>query len=298
MAIALAVARHGSIRSAARELVLAASVVSRRLQSFEDGLGVSLFERRPSGVKLTEAGAEFLPEARRLLDAMRVITSRARDAGSAKIGRLAIGTYLSASKGLFRNALVRFMEQNRGVRIYAREGSRRALLLAVRRGEVDVAILVSPTDENGLEQMSLWKLDCMIAVPTSHALAQNESVQWSQLSEETFLITRQGAGPEVRAMVEALLPQGHSARFIEQDVGREAMVNLVGTGLGVAVLAESASGVTYPDVVFKPIGDADRPTRIEAAAYWDPKRDNPALRRFLALLRASQEPGSPGGGSG
>lgn len=223
MAIALAVARHGSIRSAARELGLAASVVSRRLQSFEDGLGVSLFERRPSGVKLTEPGAEFLPDARGLLDAMKAIASRARDAGSAKIGRLAIGTYLSASKGLYRDALVRFMEQNRGVRIYAREGSRRDLLLAVRRGEVDVAILVSPTEESGLEQMPLWQLACMLAVPTSHVLAQKESVQWTQLSEEAFLITRQGAGPEVRTLVGALLPAPHRCRARSSPYRRVAV---------------------------------------------------------------------------
>jgi DNA-binding transcriptional LysR family regulator len=298
MSAALAAARHGSIRSAARELGLAPSVVSRRLREFEDGLGVSLFERRASGLKLTEAGAEFLPDVRRVLDAMTAIASLARDAGSAKIGRLTIGTYLSASKGLYRDALVRFMEQNRGIRIYAREGSREDLLLALRRGEIDLAILVSPSVEIGLEQMPLWRLTCMIALPTKHVLTKKASVRWDELREEAFLITRQGAGPEARAMVGALLPAGHSAQFVEHDVGREAIFNLVGAGLGVAVLAESASGATYPDVVFKPIGDDDGPTRIEAAAYWDPKRDNPALRRFLSLLRTTQEPASRGGDSG
>lgn len=288
MTIALAVARHRSIRSAARELGLGPSVISRRLHSFEDGLGVSLFERRPSGVKLTEAGAEFLPDAGRLLDEVQAVASRARDAGSAKVGRLAIGTYLSASKGLYRDALVRFMEQNRGVRIYAREGSRKNLLLAVRRGEVDVAILVSPSVETGLDQMPLWRLACMIALPKNHALALNEFVRWTDLTNEAFLVTPQGAGEEVRSLAGALLPHGHSAHFVEQNVGREAMFNLVGTGLGVAVLAESASGASYPGVVFRPVGDEVGPTMVEAAAYWDPKRDNPALRRFLAQLRASQ----------
>jgi DNA-binding transcriptional LysR family regulator len=66
------------------------------------------------------------------------------------------------------------------------------------------------------------------------------------------------------------------------------MFNLVGAGFGVAVLAESASGASYPGVVFRPVGDQTGPTMVEAAAYWDPKRDNPALRKFLAQLRASQ----------
>jgi DNA-binding transcriptional LysR family regulator len=296
MTIAIAVARHGSVRSAARELGLAASIVSRRLRAFEDGLGVSLFERRASGVKPTEAGAEFLPNARRLLDEIMAIAERAREAGSAKVGRLAIGTYLSASKGLLRDALVRFMEQNPGVRISLLEGGQDDLLLAVRHGDVDVVLLVSPTPESGLDQMPLWKLVCMIALPTDHGLADKEFVQWSELANEAFLVPRRGAGPEVQAMVTALLPSGHRARFVEQDVGREAMFNLVGAGLGIAVVAEWASGVTYPDVVFRPIGDGSGPTTVEVAANWDHKRDNPALRRFLALLRASQDSALRSGG--
>jgi DNA-binding transcriptional LysR family regulator len=71
------------------------------------------------------------------------------------------------------------------------------------------------------------------------------------------------------------------------------MFNLVGAGFGVAVLAESASGASYPGVVFRPVGNETGPTMVEAAAYWDPKRDNPALRRFLAQLRASQGSRTP-----
>jgi hypothetical protein len=51
-------------------------------------------------------------------------------------------------------------------------------------------------------------------------------------------------------------------------------------------------------VVFKPLLNGNEPTTVEAAAYWDPKRDNPVLRRFLALLRANQAPGSRGGNGG
>jgi hypothetical protein len=39
------------------------------------------------------------------------------------------------------------------------------------------------------------------------------------------------------------------ARFAAHDVGRDGMFNLVGTGLGVAVLAESASGASLSPVV-------------------------------------------------
>jgi DNA-binding transcriptional LysR family regulator len=190
-----------------------------------------------------------------------------------------------------------FARQNRGVGIWLREGIREELLTAVRRGEVDLALLLGPTDEPGLDRLGLWQEAGMVALPAEHTLASRPMVLWSELVAETFIIARRGSGPEARKKVEALLPSGHKARFVEQDVGREAMFNLVGTGLGVAVLAESASGASYPGVAFRLVGDDAGPTMVEAAAYWDPRRDNPVLRRFLSLLRAHHAAGSRDGGA-
>ncbi len=288
MMLAVVVARTGSLRLAAREVGLPASAVSRRLRALEEGLGVSLFERRSSGMKPTAAGEDFLAEAERLLGGAQSAVARAREAGAAAAGRLEIGTYFSASTGRFRKALMGFARQNRGVGIWLREGSRDELLTAVRRGEVDLALLLGPMEEPGLDRLCLWQEAGMVALPEEHTLVSRPMVFWSDLVAETFLIARRGSGPEARRKIEALLPSGHGASFVEQNVGREAMFNLVGTGLGVAVLAESASGASYPGVVFRPVGNETGPTMVEAAAYWDPKRDNPALRRFLAQLRATQ----------
>jgi DNA-binding transcriptional LysR family regulator len=296
MMLAVVVARTGSLRLAAREVGLAAPAASRRLRALEDGLGVSLFERRPSGMKPTAAGDDFLVEAARVLGGVQSATKRAREAGTATTGRLEIGTYFSASTGRLREALMGFVRQNRGVEVWLREGCRDDLVAAVRRGEVDLGLLLGPMEEQGLDRLGLWQEAGMVALPTEHGLASQPIVFWSDLVAETFIISRRGSGPEARQKVEASLPPNHKARFVVQDIGREAMFNLVGTGLGVAVLSESASGALYPGVVFRPVGDDTGPIMVEAAAYWDPKRDNPALRRFLALLRASQAPGSRGGG--
>lgn len=293
MSLAILVARTGSIRLAAREARRTVSAVSRSIRALEDGLGVSLFERRPSGVKLTAAGDEFLVEATRVLGGLQSAVLRAREAGSAATGRLVIGTYFSASIGRFREALMRFVEQNQGVEIWLREGSRDELLLTLRRGEVDLALLLGPMDEAALDRLALWQEAGMVALPERHPLADADFIRWRDLVDETFIVTSRGSGPEARITVQGLLPPGTTARFAAHDVSREGMFNLVGAGFGVAVLAESASGASYPGVVFRPVGDETGPTMVEAAAYWDPKRDNPALRRFLAQLRATQ--GSRGG---
>ncbi len=249
---------------------------------------MSLFERRPSGVRTTAAGARFLEAARRMLAELEGAAGAARAAGSGLVGQLAVGTYFSVSIGRFRDALLRFVGLHRRVDLSIIEGDREHLLGDLRRGRTDVAIMLGPDDEPGLDRLPLWQEVGMVALSERHRLADVPLVRWQDLVGETFVVTTRGSGPEARAKVEALLPPGHTARFAAHDVGREAMFNLVGADLGVAVLAESASGVPYPGVVFRPVGDDAGPTKVEAAAYWDPKRDNPALRRFLALLRATQ----------
>ncbi len=62
--IFLAVARKGSVRGAAKELNVNQSTVSRRMSAFESTINTKLFEKLPSGYKITESGAKILENAR------------------------------------------------------------------------------------------------------------------------------------------------------------------------------------------------------------------------------------------
>lgn len=58
-----AVAREGSVSSAARDLSLTQSAVSRQIQNLEDQLGFQLFRRERKRLHVTPEGAEYLREA-------------------------------------------------------------------------------------------------------------------------------------------------------------------------------------------------------------------------------------------
>jgi LysR family transcriptional regulator, glycine cleavage system transcriptional activator len=64
----LAVARAGSTSKAARIVHLTQSAVSKQVQTLEESLCVKLFEREPQGLRLTEAGAIYLPYAEAALE--------------------------------------------------------------------------------------------------------------------------------------------------------------------------------------------------------------------------------------
>ncbi|MDN3719261.1 LysR family transcriptional regulator [Roseibium salinum] len=60
-----AAARHRSLSGAAKALNLSQPQLSRRLKGFEERIGARLFDRTPTGLKPTEAGARLIPPWRR-----------------------------------------------------------------------------------------------------------------------------------------------------------------------------------------------------------------------------------------
>lgn len=75
----VAVARHGSAAAAARALEVSHATVLRRIQVLEQGMGVPLFERWPTGYEPTAAGRRLV-EVGQMMEAALIDTTRQIDA--------------------------------------------------------------------------------------------------------------------------------------------------------------------------------------------------------------------------
>lgn len=85
-----AAARHVSFTRAADELSVTQAAVSRQIAVLEGYLRVSLFERHPSGLRLTEAGAAYLKSIRQAFDLIDAATAEVKAASTAEILRLRV----------------------------------------------------------------------------------------------------------------------------------------------------------------------------------------------------------------
>lgn len=86
----LAVAEHESFRRAAETVHVAQSALSKHIAELEARLEVRLFDRLPTGVRLTQAGHAYAGEARRAVELMDRADIRARKAQRGEIDRLTI----------------------------------------------------------------------------------------------------------------------------------------------------------------------------------------------------------------
>src|ERR671917_236796 len=85
------VGARGSFTRAALQLGIAQSTLSQQVLAIERELGLTLFERHPRGATPTEAGEEFVADARATLAAFDATVSRAARRASGEIGTLTIG---------------------------------------------------------------------------------------------------------------------------------------------------------------------------------------------------------------
>ena len=87
----VAVAELGHLTRAAERLGIRQPPLSQQIRLLERQLGVTLFQRQPRGMALTESGTAFLAEARGILQRMDEAVAHVRGIAAGERGRIAIG---------------------------------------------------------------------------------------------------------------------------------------------------------------------------------------------------------------
>jgi DNA-binding transcriptional LysR family regulator len=171
------VGEHLSFRRAASLLGIRQSAISRRVRALEDELGVSLFERHQSGVRVTNAGANFLQQARDALGQLDYAAKTAGAAGRGAVDGLGIGILSSMASGFLRELIQRYSEQHPEVAIQIPEGASADHIAAVRRRHLDVAFMLDTTDAKGCEIASLWSERIFVVLPDHRTLRAKKEIE-------------------------------------------------------------------------------------------------------------------------
>lgn len=135
--LALAIADTGGLSPAARRLGVNHSTVYRRLNAFEDRLGVRLFERHTAGYTPTAAGAELAERARRIADEVAALDRNLAGADLRLSGTVAVTTTDTVATHLLVPALRAMRETHPDIEIEVAVASG---FLNLSKRQADVAI--------------------------------------------------------------------------------------------------------------------------------------------------------------
>ncbi|MDO9369605.1 MAG: LysR family transcriptional regulator [Sphingopyxis sp.] len=159
----VAVASEGGFGAAARKLGSSPPAVTRGIAALEARLGTSLFHRSTRAVALTDAGAAFLDQARRILGDLAGAERELRGAEAeprgqlhltapTMFGRLHVLPVVGDLMAQHRELAVRMMLIDRNVRI-------------VEEG-IDVAVRIGPLADSSLKAVRIgWVRQMLVASP-------------------------------------------------------------------------------------------------------------------------------------
>ncbi|MFD7325009.1 LysR family transcriptional regulator [Streptomyces sp. NPDC059875] len=221
-----------SFTRAAAELRYAQSSVTSQIRALESSLGVELFERLGSRIRLTEAGERLLPYARRIIE----LSEEARAAvveTEEPAGAIAVGTMESLTSYRLPPLLELFHHRYPKVQLSLRPTLGDETRQALRQGTYDVGFLMEPeTEHAGLESEVLAEEPLVLVASPRHPLAGRTDLTPADLAVAQLVGTEPGC--PYRDLFERELREW-SPPFMEFGT-IEATKRGVAGGLGIALV--------------------------------------------------------------
>ena len=176
----LAVARTGSTLTASRELKISQPTVARRVAALEEALGVTLFERRQAGYRLTEEGEALVADAAVMETAAHALADGARARARSLAGSVRLTCNEITATYHLAPILAEFRRSYPDIRvdIVVTEA-----LLDLGRGEADVAIRATDRPEGpGVVARKLLEVPWVVYASRSYIQAHGKPERWADLA--------------------------------------------------------------------------------------------------------------------
>lgn len=164
------VAQQGSLRRAAQTLHVSASAIDRQLLLAEEDLGLTLFERLPSGMRLTAAGEILLADLRRWHKDYSRTLERFDELQGLRRGHVSMALINALSSGKVATAIAQITERYPGLTLSIQIHDNRQIADKVDAAEVDFGLLFTEPGHTSQHLRPLMACPLGLAVPLGHPL--------------------------------------------------------------------------------------------------------------------------------
>ncbi|HTY94017.1 MAG TPA: LysR substrate-binding domain-containing protein [Steroidobacteraceae bacterium] len=215
------------------------STLSVGLKELEHDLGIQLVERDRHSVRLTPAGEVALTRARELLAAADDLVEASAAAARPMSGQLRLGVIPTIAPFLLPTLMPLVRSRFPALRLVLREDLTGNLLLRLRDGALDAALIALPFDTEGLSVQPLFEDELWLVAPQGDALVAGKRVSISAQLSGRLLILEEGHCLREHTLLACGRSEAASADGIEAT-SLLTLVQMVACGMGVALIPEIA----------------------------------------------------------
>lgn len=289
MELFLAVVDAGGFASAARQLKQPAPAVTRAVAELESRLGVRLLQRTTRVVRVTEAGARYAADCRRLLAEIRDAEEAVSGAHAVIHGSLTVTAPMLLGAMHVNPVVVDYLRQHPGVDVTCWFVDR--VVNLVEEG-VDVAVRVGALPDSGLHAIPVGQVRQVLCAAPAYLARAGTPVAPQDLDHHTLIASAMSVGAAWRFM------QG--GEVVRQPIrprlattSNDAAVRAMLDGLGIARLLsyQVAEHVQQGRAVVV-MRDAEPPPLPVHLVYSEGRHASQKVRSFLdmAVARLRADP--------
>lgn len=238
--VALAHERH--FGRAAEKCHVSQPTLSVAVKKVEEELGIQLFERSASEVKITETGRRIVAQAERVLMEASQIQEIAAAGKDPLAGPLRVGVIYTIGPYLLPRLIPRVHQLAPRMPLIIQENFTARLAESLKRGELDVIIISLPFEEAGVVAQPVYDEPFRVLMPAGHPWTAERAIDAAHLADDQLLLL--GSGNCFRDQVLEVCPSCRNIGGLQRTLegsSLETIRHMVATGLGVTVLPSSAA---------------------------------------------------------
>ncbi len=245
------VVSQGNFSAAGRQLNLTQPAVSLHVRELEQRFGVRLVERVGRRAYPTAPGRDLADHARRIFNDCEIVESMMRRFRESWLGRVRVGTGLSALIYMLPPVLRKIRVEYPGIDLLVTQLSTLDSIDSVMRNAIDIALVMLPIKERRLRITPL-RAGELVAILPAGTKAIPEVVTPDYAARQLLILEHP------RGAVQALIMRWLSGQMPLSNqpmlLGTvEAMKAVVSLGLGISIVPEVAVAQPIPNVVVRPL---------------------------------------------
>ena len=278
----LMLANELHFKRAAEKLFIVQPALTKQIQDLEAELGIILFDRNKRNVKLSVAGEFFKNEVTKVFEGLEKAKNEVKQVEIGKKGEVKIGYVGSCIHTFLPDLLAKLHENFPEIHTYLSEMTSASQLLAIQKGELDVAFLRNPPLNIRFNQKLVFQENFALVLPKNHFLNETNFESMAQVANEKFILPTKSDGEIYHQLQWSICEDaGFLPQIAHETVHGHTTLKLVESGLGISLIPISFSTVTNAAIKF--IALENIPQKAEITALWNPQNPNPSLRRFLEM---------------
>jgi LysR family transcriptional regulator, hydrogen peroxide-inducible genes activator len=239
----IAIDSYRHFADAAAHCFVTQPTLSMQVQKLEEELGLKIFDRSRQPVIPTEAGADIIEQARKILAEKNLIHEIVQQKKGELSGELRMGILPTLAPYLLPLFVQQFTKKYQKIKLVVQEMTTGTIVTRLREGRIDVGILVTPLLENGIREYVLFYEELLAYVSEKNAVYKKAYLLAKDIDPNKLWLLEEGHcfRSQIVKLCELFKASKEGSHFDYEAGSFETLRRMVDLHDGITILPELAA---------------------------------------------------------